>query len=45
MLDDLHADISGDERVRIMHLIIGAGPRAIPLVRERIRKDEPWYYL
>ena len=45
MLDDLHADITGDERVRIMHLIIGAGSRAIPLVRERIRKDEPWYYL
>ena len=31
--------------MRIMHLIIGAGSRAIPLVRERIRKDEPWYYL
>lgn len=45
MLDDLQADIDGDERVRIMHLIIGAGQRAIPLVRERIRKDEPWYYL
>jgi hypothetical protein len=45
MLDDLHADIGGDERVRIMHLIIDAGQRAIPLVRERIRKDEPWYYL
>lgn len=45
MLDYLHADIGSDERVRIMHLIIAAGQRAIPLVRERIRKDEPWYYL
>ena len=45
MLDNLQADIGGNERVRIMHLIIGAGQRAIPLVRERIHKDEPWYYL
>ncbi|MEI6609944.1 MAG: HEAT repeat domain-containing protein [Deltaproteobacteria bacterium] len=45
MLDNLQEDIDSDERVRIMHLIIGTGQRAIPLVRERIHKDEPWYYL
>ena len=45
MLDNLQEDIDSDERVRIMHLIIGTGARAIPLVRERIHKDEPWYYL
>ena len=45
MLDDLQKDIDSNERVRIMHLMIGIGQRAIPLVLERIHKDAPWYYL
>ncbi len=45
MLDTLQENVDGNERVRIMHLIIGTGQRAIPLVRERIHKDAPWYYL
>ena len=45
MLDTLQEDIDSNERVRIMHLIIVIGQKAIPLVRERIHKDAPWYYL
>lgn len=45
MLDTLQKDIDSNERVRIMHLMIGIGQRAIPLVLERIHKDAPWYYL
>ena len=45
MLDTLQENVDGNARVRIMHLIIGTGQRAIPLVRERIHKDAPWYYL
>ena len=45
MLDTLQENVDGNERVRIMHLIIGTGQRAIPFVRERIQKDAPWYYL
>ena len=45
MLDALQEDIDSNERVRLMHLIIGAGPRAITLVQECIHKDAPWYYL
>ena len=45
MLDNLQEDIGSNERVRIMHLIIVIGQSAIPLVRERIHKDAPWYYL
>ena len=45
MLDTLQEDIESNERVLIMHLIIGIGQRAIPLILERIHKDEPWYYL
>jgi len=45
MLDTLQEDIDSNERVRIMHLMIGIGQKAIPLVMERIHKDAPWYYL
>jgi len=45
MLDTLEETADGNERVRIMHLIIGTGQRAIPFVLERIHKDAPWYYL
>jgi PBS lyase HEAT-like repeat. len=45
MLDNLQEDIESNERVRIMHLIIVIGQSAIPLIRKRIHKDAPWYYL
>ena len=45
MLDTLQKDIDSNERVRIMHLMIAIGQKAIPLVLQRIHKDEPWYYL
>ncbi|MFO7665334.1 MAG: HEAT repeat domain-containing protein [Desulfobacterales bacterium] len=45
MLDNLMESSDGNERVRIMQLIIGTGQRAIPLVMERIRENVPWYYL
>lgn len=45
MLDNLMESSDGNERVRIMHLIIGTGQRAVPLVLERINRDLPWYYL
>lgn len=45
MLDNLMESNDGNERVRMMHLIIGTGQRAIPLVLERIHRDAPWYYL
>jgi len=46
MLDNLMESNDGNERVRIMHLIIGTGQRAIPIVLERIHsRDTPWYYL
>ncbi|MBU1182206.1 MAG: HEAT repeat domain-containing protein, partial [Proteobacteria bacterium] len=45
MLDNLMESNDGNERVRTMHLIIGTGQRAVPLVLERIHRDAPWYYL
>jgi len=45
MLDNLQESNDGNERVRIMQLIIGTGQRAIPLLLERIRGKAPWYYL
>ncbi len=45
MLDSLQGNMDSNERVRIMHLIILTGQRAIPLVQERIQKEAPWYYL
>ncbi len=45
MLDNLLESSDGNERVRIMQLIIGGGQRAIPLVLERIHRNAPWYYL
>lgn len=45
MLDILRDKVDSDERVRIMNLFIGMGRRAIPVVRDRISKVAPWYYL
>jgi HEAT repeat protein len=45
MLDNLMESSDRNERVRIMQLIIGNGQKAMPLVMERINKNEPWFYM
>jgi HEAT repeat protein len=45
LLDILRETKDSDERVGIMRMIIGLGPMAIPLIRERINKDASWFYL
>jgi HEAT repeat protein len=45
LLDMLRDHDDSNERVRIMQLIIGIGPAAISIVRDRIDRKEPWYYL
>ncbi len=45
LLDMLRDQPDSDERVRMMHLIICAGPKALDVIKRRIRQDEPWYYL
>jgi len=45
LLDILQAKTDSDERVRIMKLFMGLGSRAIPVVRDRLMKPAPWYYL
>ncbi len=45
LLDILRDKVDSDERVRIMNIFIGIGKRAVPVVRDRINKTAPWYYL
>ena len=45
LLDILREHDDSNERVRILHLLGEVGPRLVPLIRERIREDEHWYYL
>jgi HEAT repeat protein len=45
LLDILRETQDSDERVAIMRMIIGIGPMAIPLIRERINKSASWFYL
>jgi HEAT repeat protein len=45
LLDILRETQDSDERVAIMRMIIGIGPLAIPLIRERIGKSASWFYL
>jgi HEAT repeat protein len=45
LLDLLREQTDSNERVRIMRLVISAGRRALPLVRDRIHKDQSWYVL
>ncbi|MGD0021867.1 MAG: HEAT repeat domain-containing protein [Smithellaceae bacterium] len=45
LLDILRDRVDSDERVRIMKLFIGIGRRAVPVIRDRINKTAPWYYL
>lgn len=45
LLDMLRDHHDSNERVRIMQLIMGVGSAAISVVRDRIDRKEPWYYL
>jgi HEAT repeat protein len=45
LLDILRDKGDSDDRVRIMKLFIGIGSRAVPVIRDRINKTAPWYYL
>lgn len=44
-LDMLREQEDSNERVRILQIITDIGVRAVPLLRERLQRDEPWYYL
>jgi HEAT repeat protein len=45
LLDQLRAETDSNGRIRLMHLIVYARERSLPLITGRIKKDEPWYYL
>jgi HEAT repeat protein len=45
LLDMLRENNDSNERVRILQLITDIGQTAIPLIRVRIKENEPWYYL
>lgn len=45
ILDVLRGKTASDERVRIIKLFLGLGIRAIPVIRDRLSKPAPWYYL
>jgi HEAT repeat protein len=45
LLGMLREHTDSNERVRILQLIIDIGQTAVPVIRARIKEDEPWYYL
>jgi HEAT repeat protein len=45
LLDLLHTRKNSNERVSIMHMIMNASKKALPLIGQRLRHEEPWYYL
>ncbi|MGD0277763.1 MAG: HEAT repeat domain-containing protein [Smithella sp.] len=45
LLDIVRDGSDSDERVRIIHLILNMGHRAIPAIKDRINTNAPWYYL
>ena len=45
LLDVLRESQDSSERVRILQLISNIGHPAIPALTERIKQDEPWYYI
>jgi len=45
LLDLLRDQTDSTERVRILHLLIEIGQPTIPVIRERLDHDEPWYFL
>ena len=45
LLDLLHTQTDSNKRVSIMHVIMNAKQKALPLISQRLRHEEPWYYL
>lgn len=45
VLDLLRDQQDAEERVRILHLMIEVGQPTIPIIRQRLNHDEPWYFL
>ncbi len=45
LLGMLREHTDSNERVRILQLITDIGQTAVPVIRARIKEDEPWYYL
>ena len=45
LLDILRDNDDSNERVRILHIFAEIGPPCIPVIRERLVTDEPWYFL
>ncbi|PKN04454.1 MAG: hypothetical protein CVU74_06800 [Deltaproteobacteria bacterium HGW-Deltaproteobacteria-9] len=45
LLDMLREHNDSNERVRILQLVTDIGQTAVPVIRARIKEDEPWYYL
>jgi HEAT repeat protein len=45
LLDLLRENNDSNERVRILQLITEIGKTTVPVIRARIKEDEPWYYL
>jgi HEAT repeat protein len=45
LLDMLRDQKDSAERVRILHLLIEIGQPTIPIIRQRLNHNEPWYFL
>ena len=45
LLDLLRDHDDSNERIRILHIFAEIGRPGIPVIRERIAPDEPWYFL
>lgn len=45
LLDMLRDQTDSAERVRILHLLIEIGQPMIPIIRQRLNYNEPWYFL
>ncbi len=45
LLDLLRDHDDSNERVRILHIFEEIGKPALPVIRERIKVQEPWYFL
>jgi HEAT repeat protein len=45
ILDMLRDQKDSEERVRILHLLTEIGQPTIPIIRQRLNYNEPWYFL
>ncbi|MCX5830739.1 MAG: HEAT repeat domain-containing protein [Deltaproteobacteria bacterium] len=45
LLDILRENEDSNKRVRILQVIADIGLMAVPVIRERLQGDEPWYYV